>query len=147
MKISKIIALTFTTAVLLACSSEATTGNDTKTTSENTPQQKGESFTVSPSIFKEKMAAENGTILDVRTPEEVAEGIIPNAVTININDADFETQLNKLDKSKPVYVYCKAGGRSSKATDIMMKNGFSLVYNLDGGIDAWVEEGFNIIKK
>ena len=147
MKISKIIALTFTTAVLMACSNEATTGNDTKTTSENTPQQKSESFTVSPSIFKEKMEAENGTILDVRTPEEVAEGIIPNAVTININDADFETQLNKLDKSKPVYVYCKAGGRSSRATDMMMKNGFTLVYNLDGGIDAWVEEGFNIIKK
>lgn len=128
---------------VLSCSN---TSVETTTTTETTSQTKSESFTVSPSVFKEKMESITGTILDVRTPEEVAEGTIPNAIVININDADFEARLNQLDKTKPVYVYCKAGGRSSKAASAMMKNNFSLVYNLDGGIDAWVEEGYNIVK-
>lgn len=145
----KKLAVYALTGVLLAScgnSGEAThepvNGNAPAT--ENTST--GESFTVAAGVFRDKMEHEPGTILDVRTPGEVAEGTIPGAVVIDINDPAFESKVNELDKTKPVYVYCKAGGRSARATDIMMKNNFSKVYNLDGGIMAWTEEGFNIVK-
>ena len=76
-------------------------------------------------------------ILDVRTPEEWNEGIIEGAVMANFYEADFETQIAKLDKSKPVTVYCKSGGRSGKTMARMAELGFKEIYNLNGGMGAW----------
>ena len=76
-------------------------------------------------------------ILDVRTPEETAQGIIKGAVIIDIARNDFKTKVNKLDKTKPILVYCKAGGRSSTATEIMEELGFKKLYNLTDGYDEW----------
>lgn len=76
-------------------------------------------------------------ILDVRTPAEWNEGIIEGAVLNNIYEAGFEQQLQKLDKEKPVAVYCAVGGRSGQAMDKMKQLGFKEVYNLNGGMDAW----------
>lgn len=80
---------------------------------------------------------EGAQLLDVRTPEEWNEGIIEGATLANIYDADFEAKLAKLDKSKPVAVYCKSGGRSGQAMAKMSELGFKEVYNLKGGIGAW----------
>ena len=80
----------------------------------------------------------NLQILDVRTPEEVAAGVIAGAKIANWFDADFaQKATSSLDKGKPVLVYCKAGSRSSKAANVLLENGFSKVYNLEGGITAW----------
>jgi len=76
-------------------------------------------------------------LLDVRTPEECNAGIIEGATMANIYDADFEANLVKLDKEKPVTVYCKSGGRSGQAMAKMQELGFKEVYNLKGGIRAW----------
>lgn len=76
-------------------------------------------------------------VLDVRTPEEWNEGIIAGATMANIYDSDFEAKLAKLDKAKPVAVYCKSGGRSGQAMAKMSELGFKEVYNLKGGIGAW----------
>lgn len=84
----------------------------------------------------EKQIESPCTVLDVRTPGEVAEGIIPEATVMNIQDADFAQQIATLDKSKPVCVYCKAGGRSANASQMLSDLGYT-VYNLDGGMDAW----------
>lgn len=81
----------------------------------------------------------NGLIMDVRTPEEYAEGAIEGAVNMNFYDADFGKQLEQLDRLQPVYVYCKAGGRSASAMEQMNEMGFAEVYNLVGGYDAWCE--------
>jgi rhodanese-related sulfurtransferase len=75
--------------------------------------------------------------LDVRTPEEFKEGHIAGAVNLNIYDADFSAQLDQLDKSKPIYVYCKSGGRSTDASDMMRAKGFKAVYNLVGGYSGY----------
>ena len=85
--------------------------------------------------FETKLASSQ--ILDVRTPEEWAEGIIEGATMMNFYDDDFEAQLEKLDKEKSVAVYCRSGGRSGNAMDMMAKNGFKVVYNLEGGTTAW----------
>lgn len=76
-------------------------------------------------------------LLDVRTPGEWNEGIIEGAITANIYEDDFDQQLEKLDKDKPVAVYCKSGGRSGQAMSQMHEMGFKEVYNLKGGIGAW----------
>ncbi len=79
-------------------------------------------------------------LIDVRTPGEWADGIIDNAMKINVTADDFEKlALEKLDKSNPVYIYCRSGGRSKIAADVLLKNGFQ-PYNVLGGYLAWEEK-------
>jgi rhodanese-related sulfurtransferase len=80
-------------------------------------------------------------LLDVRTPDEFEKGFIAGAVNIDYKSADFALKLDSLDKSKQYLVYCASGVRSSKASDLMIKKGFTSVSVLDGGIDAWSAEG------
>ncbi len=96
--------------------------------------------------FKELVDSGKGIILDVRTPEEVSEGYINNASTINLYDADFIAKINLIQKDKQIYVYCKSGGRSSEAAELLAKNGFGKIFNLKGGISAWENSGFPIVK-
>ena len=87
---------------------------------------------------KEITGKENIQILDVRTPGEFFSGHIKNALLADWNDKkEFERRLAFVDKSKPVYVYCLAGGRSAAAADKMRKAGFTNVYELTGGTNAW----------
>lgn len=89
-----------------------------------------------------KKASEEGVILiDVRTQEEVNQGKLKGAINIDFFDADFEKELDKLDKSKSYAVYCKSGGRSGKTLKMMNKKGFTEVYNLLGGYDGWHGKG------
>jgi len=85
-------------------------------------------------------------ILDVRTEGELAGGMLPNAQHIDFYNADFEDQLSKLDKNRPVFVYCAAGGRSGKAKKMMKNLDFKEVYNLKGGFPTWQSAGFEISK-
>lgn len=86
----------------------------------------------------------NTVLIDVRTPEEFAESHIPHALNINWDGSHFDEEINKLDKHKPVYVYCKAGIRSAKAAARMQNAGFVKVYTLDGGIVAWKDAGMKV---
>lgn len=92
---------------------------------------------IKPDDFEKGISAANVQLIDVRTPEEFAEKRISGASNIGVADADFETKLAKLDKSKPLYVYCLAGVRSRKAAEAAEKLGFKEVYNLEGGLNAW----------
>lgn len=86
----------------------------------------------------------NALILDVRTEDECSEGIIPNAIMIDINKGQsFVYQIEELDKSKNYYVYCRSGARSAKACEIMNELGFDNAYNLLGGFMQW--EGDTVI--
>lgn len=77
-------------------------------------------------------------ILDVRTPGEYASGHIKNTLLANWNDEkEFSRRIAFVDKNKPVYVYCLAGGRSAAAAEKMRTMGFEKVYELKGGINAW----------
>ncbi|MCL4856454.1 MAG: rhodanese-like domain-containing protein [Flavobacteriales bacterium] len=100
---------------------------------------------VDASTFKE-LINQPGTILDVRTPDEWADGIIAGAEKINFYDDNFTQQIEKLDKTTPVYLYCRSGGRSANAADILKEKGFTKVYNLDGGITSWQNNGFEVVK-
>ena len=87
---------------------------------------------------KEITTKENIQILDVRTPGEFFSGHIKNALQADWNNkTEFERRLAFIDKNKPVYVYCLAGGRSAAAADKMRKAGYKNVYELKGGTNAW----------
>lgn len=88
--------------------------------------------------FSEKIKEQTSApIIDVRTPEEFANGHLPNAKNVDWNGNDFDQQITSLDKSKPVFVYCLSGGRSSSAAKQMRSEGFKEVYELKGGIMKW----------
>lgn len=92
--------------------------------------------------WKELLSEDNNAvILDVRTPEEQAEGIIKNAICLDIyKPEEFISGLEKLDKTKNYYVYCKAGSRSANACQVMDQMGFVQTYNLLGGVSLWTGE-------
>ncbi len=84
---------------------------------------------------------DNAIILDVRTPQEVASGAIKGNVALDYYGKSFTSELDKLDKDAPIFIYCAVGGRSGDAMRKMQKMGFKEVYNLSGGIRAWISEG------
>jgi rhodanese-related sulfurtransferase len=101
-----------------------------------------------PQSFEKKLNESKEPILvDVRTSGEYAQGHLANAVLIDIYSSDFKSRVSKLDKSKPVFVYCKAGSRSSSAVDVFTDLGFKEIYDLSGGISAWQRASKPITKK
>lgn len=92
--------------------------------------------------FEKEIAQENVIVVDVRKPDEYAEGYIKPAINIDWQNQDeFEAKASMLDKNKRVYLYCLAGVRSAKAAEWLRKNGFTNVISLRGGIDAWKKAG------
>jgi len=93
------------------------------------------------SIAEEKLDA---LVLDVRTKQEVDQGLISGAVNIDFLQKDFAERISELDKNQTILVYCKVGGRSGKAADLLVGKGFKHVYNLEGGYDLWKENGYPV---
>ncbi len=88
-------------------------------------------------------ATPNPQVVDVRTPEEFASGHINQAKNVNWLSDDFATKASKYDKSKPIFVYCKIGGRSHKAAEKLVELGFSTIIELEGGILKWEAAGLS----
>jgi rhodanese-related sulfurtransferase len=101
---------------------------------------------LSPDEFEQKIAQASVQLIDVRTPEEYAAGHIGTAVNINFYHPEFKEKMDKLDKNKPVAVYCAAGGRSGKASNTLKGMGFKTIYDLAGGVGAWQAKGKNLTK-
>ncbi|EPR67009.1 Rhodanese domain protein [Cyclobacterium qasimii M12-11B] len=93
------------------------------------------------SIADNKMEA---LVLDVRTKQEVDQGLITGAVNIDFLEEGFAEKISGLDKNQTILVYCKVGGRSGKAADLLVAKGFKHVYNLEGGYDRWKENGLPV---
>ena len=120
-------------SVLILGISVASCQNQTK---GNSSKQINSTITVDE--FDKKLSeTKDVQLVDVRTPEEYQEGHLKNSLNYNFNGSDFDNELSKLDKTKPVMVYCLAGGRSAEAAEIMEKKGFTEVYNMQGGIMKW----------
>jgi len=130
----------------MSCSESTEQTTSETTIIEATIQQTTINEDVDVKVFSELVTQEGGQILDVRTPAEWEGGTIKGATKMNFFDKDFDKQLEKLDKTKPVYVYCKSGGRSGKAAKKMEKMGFTTIYNLLGGIGAWNAAGKETVK-
>lgn len=95
--------------------------------------------------LKELIARDNNLVLiDVRTKEEIADGRIPNAEWMNVYDRDFMERVSALPKEKTYCLYCASGARTMMAVPYMKEQGFTNVFQLDGGISAWAREGGEI---
>ncbi len=84
-------------------------------------------------------------ILDVRTPDEFADGHLEGATMIDFYETDFADQLADLDKDVPYLLYCRSGNRSGQTIEFMRDLGFTDVANVDGGILAWDEAGHETV--
>ena len=115
-----IVLITF--IILSACKSEVS-------------QQAYQNVTV-PELFKTAAKHKDPIFLDVRTDAEVAEGKVPAAIQIDFRADDFAQKIEQLDPNETYFVYCKSGGRSSKAAALMKTMGFKTVYNIEGGYQA-----------
>lgn len=98
--------------------------------------------TIDAKSYAEKLkTTQNPQLLDVRTPEEYNSEHIGKATNVNWNGDNFVAEVSTYDKSKPIFVYCKVGGRSAQAADKLAELGFKEIYNLDGGIMKWKAQG------
>lgn len=84
-------------------------------------------------------------VLDVRTPEEFAEGHLDDALLVDFYDEDFADQLAELDRDVPYLLYCRSGNRSGQARALMADLGFTDVADVDGGIVAWEQAGLPVV--
>lgn len=101
---------------------------------------------VSSEQFSKLLLLDEVQLLDVRTPEEYADGHIAGSELMNIKDADFASQIGSLDKEKPVLVYCRSGKRSMAAAKILEQAGFTKIISLEGGILDWKKQELPIEK-
>lgn len=99
--------------------------------------QKSENIVLIQPHQLQKKLSDSIQLVDVRTSQEFLEGHIEGAVNIDVNRPEFSTEIQKMDKSKPVYIYCRSGKRSASAADKMEELGFTRIYDLSGGIISW----------
>ena len=85
-------------------------------------------------------------ILDVRTQREYDYGHLEGAIVVDIYQRDFRDKINKLDKSKTYYVYCKTGIRSRNAVAYMRQVGFKNVCDLQGGVNYLARAGVQFVR-
>ena len=97
-------------------------------------------------LIRENEGNPDFMIIDVRTPEEYADGHIENSVLIDFYADDFEEQIGQLDRDGKYLVYCRSGNRSSQSISIMEELGFTEVYNMLGGIGAWNDAGLPTVQ-
>ncbi len=91
--------------------------------------------------FEKLWQAKTNVVLDVRTAKEFTAGHIPGATNLDVNAADFEEKLAKLDKTKVYLVHCAAGGRSARACEKMKHVGFQSLTDLPDGFRGWEKAG------
>jgi len=91
--------------------------------------------------FADKVMQPGVVVLDVRTPQELAEGYIEGALDLDFNSEDFQIKIEALDKSKIYAVYCRSGNRSGRTIELMDSLGFQNICHLEGGMIDWVKKG------
>ena len=132
-----LLAVLVAAGLLLAGCSQSTPGAIDQVIEDITPQAAFD-------MIQQEEDDPDFAILDVRTPEEVADGYIEGAVNIDFYADDFRDQLDRLDRDKTYLIYCRSGGRSGSARDTMQELGFAEVYNVLGGMNDWRAAGLPV---
>jgi thioredoxin 1 len=102
---------------------------------------------LSPAEFDEAIRDDaDAVVLDVRTPREYADGFIARAQNLDFNNSNFTEVVEGLDKNKAYYVYCLVGARSGEAATYMRNHGFTSVYELKGGTNAWRQSNLPLVQ-
>ena len=92
--------------------------------------------------FEKQIVALNGEqLINVCYPREFAKHHIEGSQNINFRSPDFREQIDKLDRNKPILIYCAHGVRSKLTANMCQKMGFKTIYDLDKGLAGWLKEG------
>jgi rhodanese-related sulfurtransferase len=133
------LILLFIFSIFLGCNSQTKVKAEKEDVTNKTVQAKN-IINVLDVITYKKAISNDVQLVDVRTPKEYNQGFIKNAKNIDYFSSDFKTQFQELDKEKPLYIYCRSGGRSAKASKILKTLGFKEIYDLKGGYLAWSKQ-------
>lgn len=95
--------------------------------------------------FDQVVKTDGTRIIDVRTPAEYSAGHLPGAVNIDVESSSFGAEIAGLDKTVTYAVYCRSGNRSKVASQQLADAGFTHVYDLAGGINAWIAAGQAVV--
>jgi len=111
-------------------------------------QAKRDAKNVTPDEVEKLLAKDpKPIVLDVRTPDEFAEGHIPGATNVDAHDPDFAKKVAQLDQKRPVIIHCAAGGRSSQMLPTVAAQKFPEIYHMNKGFSAWSASGKPVEKK
>lgn len=102
----------------------------------------GKGYTsVSVDEFAKVIADNQVQLIDTRTEVEFNEGHIPGAINIDVNESDFEAKVGqKIDKTRPVALYCRGGRRSKIAAERIVALGYDDITELNTGFLSWTGE-------
>jgi rhodanese-related sulfurtransferase len=143
-----IVVLFFIVSVALSgCMGDKKSVNNTVT--DTKVSEKNTYMNINVTQGKEMINKGDVFILDVRRPDEYASGHIKNSTLLAVQDIpanELDIKLKELPMDKPILVYCRSGSRSVAASTILVNNGFSQVYNMQGGITEWMKVGYETIK-
>lgn len=132
--------------ILTACSSASKKSKQTSNRNDSN-SVKGSTL-LAADEFESKLASmPNAQLIDVRTPKEFNDGYIKGAININYQGDSFTEDIEKLDKTRPTFVYCRSGGRSAESCNYMANHGFKELYELDNGISSWLNKNKPVEKK
>ncbi len=136
-RVSKIISLILITFFLYGCVSQ-----------NESPNQAFKDVGVQEAfeLIQRNQGNQDFVIIDIRTPKEFNEGHLENAFNIDFYSETFKKDLDKLDKNKTYFIYCRSGNRSGRAIPIMKELGFKEIYNLSVGIKEWIAGGLPVVK-
>lgn len=96
--------------------------------------------------FKKRVEEGGYELIDLRTPEEFANGHLEGAYNIDFTSPEIHALIEKLDKEKKYLLYCRTGNKSGQTLDIMKEKEFVEAYNMLGGINEWNDEGYDVVK-
>lgn len=103
---------------------------------------------VDAATFKKFIDDKKSFLIDLRTDDELKnKGFIKGALQIDYFKKDAESVISKLDKKKTYLIYCAGGGRSGECAELMQKQGFTHVVDLEKGFDDWKKKGFEVVMK
>ncbi len=127
---------------LAACSSSDGVSLESGPTASAAPEV---AAALDPADFAAAAKRPGTTLIDVRSAQEFADGHLPGAINMDVEDPGFAQQVAALDPAGSYALYCHSGNRSGVAKDYLVSQGFSTVYDLAGGIEAWDSEGGEIV--
>jgi len=140
----KLLAVVTLLSVTLSSCGQNSAKKETKGLEIQSVQTQSISELISPADLNAKLG--DIQLIDVRTPNEFNRGHIKNAININFYNGNFYEQMSKLDKNKEIYIYCRSGNRSSKAAYKLKEQGFTKIYDLQGGILNWTRNRLETVQ-
>ncbi|MCT4624064.1 MAG: rhodanese-like domain-containing protein [Schleiferiaceae bacterium] len=140
----KILLASLSVVILASCGNGENADSQEENVGTEVVTSVGTFYNISTAEAANMIEEGDVVIMDVRSLDEFESGHIIGAMNQDVRNEDFTESIKKMDKSKTYVVYCHSGRRSAHASEILKDNGFTKVYNVQGGISAWQQDGYEV---